>query len=76
VSAHAKAQALRFLRATGYAFVAALFASGGNLRWWDLLSLLAGAAESGLRQVFQVEPKPFVSSQPATPTEVPPGPAT
>lgn len=76
MSAHAKAQVLRFLRATGYAFIAALAATGGNVRWWDVLTLLAGAAETSLRQVFQVEGKPFVASQPARPTEAPPGPAT
>jgi hypothetical protein len=72
MSAHAKAQALRFLRATGYAFITALVATGGKLSWWDLLTLGAGAAESGLRQVFQVQPLPFVTSQPVRPTEAPP----
>lgn len=75
MSGHVKAQLLRFARATGYAFAGALLATGGNLRWWDLLTLLAGAAETGLRQVFQVEEKPMVSSQPDRPTEtIPPVP--
>jgi len=69
VSAHLKAQALRFARATGYAFIAALIATGGKVTWWDLLTLFAGAAESGLRQVFQVEEKPVITSQPTRPTE-------
>lgn len=62
MSAHVRAQALRFVRTSGYAFIAALLATGGNLRWWDLLTLLAGAAETGLRQLMQVEPKPTVTS--------------
>jgi len=67
VSTHLKAQLLRFLRATGYAFIAALLATGGNLRWWDLLTLLAGAAEAGLRQVFQVQEVASVTAVPAPP---------
>lgn len=62
MSAHVKAQALRFARATGYAFVAAFLATGGHVRWWDLLTLLAGAAEAGLRQVLPVKPIPAVSA--------------
>lgn len=69
MSPHAKAQALRFLRATGYAFVAALIATGGRVTWWDLLTLAAGAVESGLRQVFQVQEKPAASSQPDQPAQ-------
>ena len=83
MSAHAKAQALRFARVTGYAFVAAFLATGGNIRWWDLLTLLAGALEAGLRQVFPVTPIPAVSAvladaekavapPPAAPTDPPP----
>jgi hypothetical protein len=67
VSAHLKAQLLRFARATGYAFIAALLATGGNLSWWDLLTLLAGATEAGLRQVFQVQEVASVTSVPAPP---------
>lgn len=65
MSAHLRAQLLRFARATGYAFVAALIATGGNVSWWDLLALLAGAAESGLRQVFQVQEVASVTAVPA-----------
>lgn len=62
MSAHLKAQLLRFARATAYAFVAALLATGGHVGWWDLLTLLAGAAEAGLRQVFRTAPLPEVVS--------------
>jgi hypothetical protein len=72
VSAHLQAQLLRFARATVYAFVAALLAAGGHVSGWDALALLAGAAEAGLRQLFPTEPKPFVTSQPARPTETAP----
>lgn len=71
MSAHLKAQALRFVRATGYAFIAALLATGGNIRWWDLLSLFAGAAEAGLRQVFQVQKIAKVTAVPAPPGGAP-----
>lgn len=71
MSAHLKAQLLRFVRATGYAFIAALLATGGNLRWWDLLTLLAGAAEAGLRQVFQVQEVATVTTVPAPPGGAP-----
>lgn len=73
MSAHLKAQALRFARATGYAFIAALLATGGNLRWWDLLTLLAGAAETGLRQVFRVQEVAQVTAVPAPPGARPGG---
>lgn len=70
LSSHVKAQLLRFARASGYAFLAAFLATGGHLSWWQLLSLLAGAAEAGLRQVFPVKPIPAVSAVLADP---PPG---
>lgn len=75
MSAHATAQVLRFARATAYAFVPAFLATGGHLRWWDLLTLLAGAAEAGLRQVFPVTPIPAVSAVLADPPAAAPPPA-
>lgn len=67
MSAHQKAQLLRFARATGYAFLAALLATGGHVRWWDLLTLLAGAAETGLRQLAPTAPVPAVTAVSAPP---------
>jgi hypothetical protein len=75
VSAHAKAQALRFARSSGYAFVAAFLATGGHLSWWQLLSLAAGALETGLREVLPVAPLPTATAAPADPPE-PPGATT
>lgn len=54
MSAHTEAQLYRFGRTTAYAFLAALAANSGKLSWWDLLSLAAGSAETGLRQVYRV----------------------
>lgn len=71
MSAHLKAQLLRFARATGYAFIAAFLATGGSLSWWQLLSLVAGAVESGLRQVFQVQEVATVTAVPAPPGGTP-----
>ncbi len=67
MSAHLKAQVLRFARTTSYAFVAAFVATGGHLSWWQLLSLAAGAVETGLRELSPVEPAPTVSSVLAPP---------
>lgn len=67
MTAHAKAQLLRFARASAYAFLAAFLATGGHLSWWQLLSLGAGALESGLRQVFPVTAVPSVDAVLADP---------
>lgn len=67
MNAHLKAQLLRFARTTGYAFAGALFATGGHVKWWDALSLLAGAAETGLRQVFKVKAVQTWTVEPAPP---------
>lgn len=72
MSPHLKAQALRFARVTGYAFVAALLATGGNIRWWDVLTLLAGAAEAGLRQLAPTAPVPAVTAEAPPPGKAAP----
>lgn len=72
MSAHLKAQALRFLRVSALAFLTALPVDGGNVSWSSLWALAAGAAETGLRQLLPVRPLPFVSSQPGRPTETAP----
>lgn len=72
MSAHLKAQLLRFVRTSGYAFLAAFLATGAHASWWQLLSLAAGAAETGLRELFPTAPLPFVTSQPPRPTETTP----
>jgi hypothetical protein len=72
MTAHLKAQALRFGRVSGYAFVVALMATGGHVTWATLWSIAAGAAEAGLRQLMPVEPETFVSLHRATVTPGPP----
>lgn len=72
MSTHAKAQLLRFARISGLAFLAALPATGGRISWSSLFALAAGAAETGLRELQPTAPLPFVSSQPARPTETAP----
>lgn len=72
MSAHLKAQLLRFARVSALAFLTALPADGGSISWSSLWALAAGAAEAGLRQLLPVKPLPFVSSQPARPTETAP----
>lgn len=62
MSAHLKAQALRFVRVSVLAFAAGLLASDGQLSWPSLWALAAGAAEAGLRQAFPVRPVPSVTS--------------
>lgn len=76
MTAHVKAQLLRFVRASAYAFVAAFLAACASLSWWQLLSLAAGAAEAGLRQVFPVTPVPSVVGVLADPPADAPPPAT
>lgn len=73
--AHVKAQALRFARVSALAFVAALFTTGGKVSWASLWAMIAGAGETGLRQVFQVKAVPTVSSVLAE-TSVPPADPT
>jgi hypothetical protein len=67
VTAHLKAQALRFVRTSGLAFVAMLLATGGHVGWSSLWAMVAGAGETGLRQLMQVEPKPTVTAVLADP---------
>ena len=74
MSAHLKAQVLRFVRTSGLAFVAMLLATGGHVGWSSLWAMLAGAAETGLRQLVPVAPVPTVSAVPAPPTD--PAPPT
>jgi len=78
MTAHLKAQLLRFARTSALTFVASLFMTGGHIGWSSLWAMLAGAGETGLREVLPVVPSPFVSSQPDRPTETtpPPPPAT
>jgi hypothetical protein len=68
VSAHLRAQALRFVRTSGLAFVALLMATGGHIGWSSLWAMLVGAGETGLRQLVQVEPKPTVGGVLADPS--------
>lgn len=72
MSAHLKAQTLRFVRTSGLAFVAMLLATGGHVSWSSLWAMLVGAGETGLRQLMQVEPKPMVTAVLADPP-TPPG---
>lgn len=67
MSAHAKAQALRFLRTSALAFAAQLLATDGHVSWSSLWVLLVGAGETGLRQLMQVTPVSAVTSEPAPP---------
>jgi hypothetical protein len=76
VSAHLRAQALRFVRTSGLAFVALLMATGGHVSWSSLWAMLVGAGETGLRQLMQVEPKQTVTAVLADPPPTaPPGSA-
>lgn len=73
MTAHVQAQALRFLRVSGYALVAQLLLTGFEWPGWaGLWSLVPGALETGLRQVLPVKTIPRVTSEPAVP--VPPAP--
>lgn len=67
MSAHLKAQALRFVRTSGLAFVALLLATGGHVGWSSLWAMLVGAAETGLRELMPVESKPTVTAVLADP---------
>lgn len=69
MSAHLKAQALRFVRTSALAFVASLLMTGGHVSLSSLWVLLVGACETGLRELMPVEAKPTVTAVPA-----PPGP--
>lgn len=62
MSEHAQAQAWRFVRVSGLAFLAAMATTGGKLTWSSLWALGAGALETGLRQMLPVNPIPAVSS--------------
>lgn len=64
---HARSQILRFLRVSAMAFVASLFTTGGKIGWSSLWAMVAGAGETGLRQVWPVKPVPSVASVPAPP---------
>lgn len=59
---HVKAQLLRFARVSALAFVAALFQTGGRFGWASLWAMIAGAGETGLRQVLPVKSIPTVSA--------------
>jgi hypothetical protein len=77
VSAHLRAQALRFVRTSGLAFVALLMATGGHVGWSSLWAMLVGAGETGLRQLMQVESKPTVTAVLADPSPtIDPAPPT
>jgi hypothetical protein len=65
VSAHVKAQLLRFVRTSALAFVAALFQTDGRIGWASLWAMIAGAGETGLRQLIPVAPVPAASAVPA-----------
>lgn len=67
MNAHLKAQALRFVRTSGLAFVALLMATGGHVGWSSLWAMLVGAAETGLRQLMPVAPLPTVTAVLADP---------
>lgn len=67
MSAHAKAQALRFVRISVLAFFSALPATGGKVSWASLFALGAGALETGLREMVPVKPLPTVDSVLAPP---------
>lgn len=69
MSAHLKAQALRFVRTSGLAFVALLLATGGHVGWSSLWAMLVGAAETGLRELMPVESKPTVTAVLADPSQ-------
>lgn len=73
--AHARAQLLRFVRVSALALVVQLLAAGGTWPGWSgLWSLLAGAAEAGLRQVLPVRPLPGrIDSVLSPPSGPPPG---
>lgn len=78
MSAHVKAQALRFARVSVLAFVAALFQTGGKIGWASLWAMIAGAGETGLRQVLPVKAIPAVDAVLADVEKavVPPPPTT
>jgi len=69
VIAHAKAQLLRFVRTSALTFVASLFMTGGHVGWSSLWAMLAGAGETGLREVLPVAPVPTVATDPAPPVK-------
>jgi hypothetical protein len=71
VSAHLRAQALRFARMTGLALGTAFMAQGGTLplTWRSLWVLLPGTAEVLLRELVPVAPLPVVTAVPAPPGE-------
>lgn len=62
MTAHVKAQALRFVRVSALAFVAALFQTGGKVGWASLWAMIAGAGETGLRQLLPVKAIPAVTA--------------
>lgn len=67
MTAHVKAQALRFARVSALAFVAALFQTGGKLGWASLWAMIAGAGETGLRELLPVKSVPTVDAVLADP---------
>jgi hypothetical protein len=67
ISAHAKAQAVRFARVAALALLAQLLLTGFVWPGWaGLWSLLIGAAEVGLREMRPVKPIGPGSSPPAS----------
>ncbi len=73
MSAHVRAQLLRFARLTGASVMAEYLRQGGHLplTWATLWVLLPGALETLLRQTARVEPAPTVTVVPAPPGSAP-----
>lgn len=67
MSAHLKAQLLRFVRTSGLALAASLLATDGHVSWSSLWVLIVGAGEVGLRELIPVAPLPTVTAVPASP---------
>lgn len=62
LTVHVRAQLLRFARVSALAFVAALFTTGGKVSWASLWAMIAGAGETGLRELLPVKSIPAVSA--------------
>jgi hypothetical protein len=76
VSAHLRAQALRFARISVYALLAQLALTGFSWPGWaGLWALVPGALETGLRQMMPTKPIPAVTAVLAAPPEPPAPPA-
>lgn len=74
MSAHVRAQLLRFARLTAASLAAEYLRAGGHLplTWATLWVLLPGTAETALRQALPVKPLPRVTAVPAVPPASPP----